>query len=150
MGLWGKLLVGYGDIQKNADSLMRDLLGGLSSTPLGPIASWLDDTVSAAVAGLGLQPADLRLRKPVLTDTANVAKSPGSDIGGMSQVQDRLRKIPLGVTDPQAIAQALEYQIEKTIAETTFTIAEIPLPGGGSIPLTVDLSTIAGVVGGGS
>ena len=148
MGLWGKLLVGYGDIQKNADSLMRDLLGGLSSTPLGPIASWLDDTVSAAVAGLGLEPADLRLRKPVLTDTANVVKSPGSDIGGMSKVQDRLRKIPLGVTDPQAIAQALEYQVEKTIAETTFTIAEIPLPGGSSIPLTVDLSTVAGILGG--
>lgn len=150
MGLWGKLLVGYGDIQKNADNLMRDLLGGLSSTPLGPIASWLDDTVSAAVAGLGLQPADLRLRKPVLTDTANVAKSPGSDIGGMSKVQDRLRQIPLGVTDPKAIAEALQYQIEKTIAETTFTIAEIPLPGGGSIPLTVDLSTVAGALGGGS
>lgn len=150
MGLWGRLLVGYGDIQKGIDGLMDDLIGGLSPTPLGPIASWLDDTVSAAVAGLGLEPADLRLRKPVLTDTANVAKSPGSDIGGMSKVQERLRKIPLGLTDPQAIADALEYQVQKTIAETTFTIAEIPLPGGGSIPLTVDLSTVAGVLGGGS
>ena len=152
MDVWGRLLVGYGDIQGSADELMDEMIDGLggSSGALGSIASWLGDTVSASVAALGLEPCDLRLRKPVLTDTANVIKSPGSDITGLSKVQDKLRSIPLGVTDPKALCEALEYQVERTISGTVFTLAEIPLPGGGSIPLTVDVATLAGALGGGS
>lgn len=152
MDVWGRLLVGYGDIQGSADELMdemiKDLGGG--SGALGSVASWLGDTVSASVAALGLEPCDLRLRKPVLTDSANVIKSPGSDIAGLSQAQDKLRGIPLGVTDPKALCEALEYQVERTISGTVFTLAEIPLPGGGSIPLTVDVATLVGALGGGS
>lgn len=152
MDVWGRLLVGYGDIQGSADELMNEMIDDLGgdSGALGSIASWLGDTVSASVAALGLEPCDLRLRKPVLTDTANVIKSPGSDITGLSKVQDKLRSIPLGVTDPKALCEALEYQVERTISGTVFTLAEIPLPGGGSIPLTVDVATLAGALGGGS
>ena len=152
MDVWGRLLVGYGDIQGAADELMGELIGGLGggSGALGSIASWLGDTVSASVAALGLEPCDLRLRKPVLTDSANVIKSPGSDITGLSKAQDKLRSIPLGVTDPKALCEALEYQVERTISGTVFTLAEIPLPGGGSIPLTVDVATLVGALGGGS
>ena len=152
MDIWGRLLVGYGDIQGAADELMGELIGGLGggSGALGSIASWLGDTVSSSVAALGLEPCDLRLRKPVLTDTANVIKSPGSDIAGISKAQDTLRKIPLGVTDPKALCEALEYHVERTISGTVFTLAEIPLPGGGSIPLTVDVATLVGALGGGS
>ena len=152
MDVWGRLLVGYGDIQGSADELMDEMIDDLGggSGALGSIASWLGDTVSASVAALGLEPCDLRLRKPVLTDTANVIKSPGSDITGLSKVQDKLRSIPLGVTDPKALCEALEYQVERTISGTVFTLAEIPLPGGGSIPLTVDVATLAGALGGGS
>lgn len=152
MDVWGRLLVGYGDIQGSADELMDEMIGDLGggSGALSSIASWLGDTVSASVAALGLEPCDLRLRKPVLTDSANVIKSPGSDIAGLSQTQDKLRSIPLGVTDPKALCEALEYQIERTISGTVFTLAEIPLPGGGSIPLTVDVATLVGALGGGS
>lgn len=152
MDVWGRLLVGYGDIQGSADELMDEMIKGLGggSGALGSIASWLGDTVSASVAALGLEPCDLRLRKPVLTDSANVIKSPGSDIAGFSQAQDKLRGIPLGVTDPKALCEALEYQVERTISGTVFTLAEIPLPGGGSIPLTVDVATLVGALGGGS
>ena len=152
MDVWGRLLVGYGDIQGSADELMDEMIDDLGggSGALSSIASWLGDTVSASVAALGLEPCDLRLRKPVLTDTANVIKSPGSDITGLSKVQDKLRSIPLGVTDPKALCEALEYQVERTISGAVFTLAEIPLPGGGSIPLTVDVATLAGALGGGS
>lgn len=152
MDVWGRLLVGYGDIQGSADELMDEMIKGLGggSGALGSIASWLGDTVSASMAALGLEPCDLHLRKPVLTDSANVIKSPGSDIAGLSQAQDKLRSIPLGVTDPKALCEALEYQVERTISSTVFTLAEIPLPGGGSIPLTVDVATLVGALGGGS
>ena len=152
MDIWGRLLVGYGDIQGSADELMGEMINDLGggSGALGSIASWLGDTVSSSVAALGLEPCDLRLRKPVLTDSANVIKSPGSDITGLSKAQDKLRSIPLGVTDPKALCEALEYQVERTISGTVFTLAEIPLPGGGSIPLTVDVATLVGALGGGS
>lgn len=152
MDVWGRLLVGYGDIQGSADELMGEMINDLGggSGALGSIASWLGDTVSASVAALGLEPCDLRLRKPVLTDSANVIKSPGSDITGLSKAQDKLRSIPLGVTDPKALCEALEYQVERTISGAVFTLAEIPLPGGGSIPLTVDVATLVGALGGGS
>ena len=152
MDVWGRLLVGYGDIQGSADELMDEMIDDLGggSGALSSIASWLGDTVSASVAALGLEPCDLRLRKPVLTDAANVIKSPGSDITGLSNAQDKLRSIPLGVTDPKALCEALEYQVERTVSGTVFTLAEIPLPGGGSIPLTVDVATLAGALGGGS
>ena len=98
MDVWGRLLVGYGDIQGSADELMdemiKDLGGG--SGALGSIASWLGDTVSASVAALGLEPCDLRLRKPVLTDSANVIKSPGSDIAGLSQCARQTAKYSVG------------------------------------------------------
>lgn len=152
MDVWGRLLVGYGDIQGSADELMGEMINDLGggSGALGSIASWLGDTASSSVAALGLEPCDLRLRKPVLTDTANVIKSPGSDIAGLSKTQDKLRSIPLGVTDPKALCEALEYQVERTISGTVFTLAGIPLPGGGSIPLTVDVATLVGALGGGS
>lgn len=152
MDVWGRLLVGYGDIQGSADELMGEMINDLGggSGALGSIASWLGDTASSSVAALGLEPCDLRLRKPVLTDTANVIKSPSSDIAGLSKTQDKLRSIPLGVTDPKALCEALEYQVERTISGTVFTLAEIPLPGGGSIPLTVDVATLVGALGGGS
>ena len=152
MDVWGRLLVGYGDIQGSADELMGEMINDLGggSGALGSIASWLGDTVSSSVAALGLEPCDLRLRKPVLTDTANVIRSPGSDIAGLSKAQDKLRSIPLGVTDPKALCEALEYQVERTISGTVFTLAEIPLPGDGSIPLTVDVATLVGALGGGS
>lgn len=152
MDVWGRLLVGYRDIQGSADELMGEMINDLGggSGALGSIASWLGDTASSSVAALGLEPCDLRLRKPVLTDTANVIKSPGSDIAGLSKTQDKLRSIPLGVTDPKALCEALEYQVERTISGTVFTLAEIPLPGGGSIPLTVDVATLVGALGGGS
>lgn len=152
MDVWGRLLVGYGDIQGSADELMGEMINDLGggSGALGSIASWLGDTVSSSVAALGLEPCDLRLRKPVLTDTANVIRSPGSDITGLSKAQDKLRSIPLDVTDPKALCEALEYQVERTISGTVFTLAEIPLPGGGSIPLTVDVATLVGALGGGS
>lgn len=152
MDVWGRLLVGYGDIQGAADELMGELIDGLGGDggALGSIASWFGDTVSASVAALGLEPCDLRLRKPVLTDSANVIKSPGSDIANLSKAQDNLRSMPLGVTDPKALCEALDYQVERTIGDVVFTLAEIPLPGGGSIPLTVDVATLAGALGGGS
>ena len=135
MDVWGKLLVAYGDIGDGLASLFDELVGGLSAFGLNPLATWLSDTLDATVRALGFEPADLRLKKPVLTDSANVLAK--TDLGNAADAQELLRSLPLGSSDPVAVLQALGYEVEERISETTFTLAEIPMPGGGTIPVTI-------------
>ncbi|OUP07430.1 hypothetical protein [Collinsella sp. An2] len=147
MGLWGELLLGYGDLAAGLSSLMDDLVGGLSTFGMGPIASWLGERVEGAVRGLGFEPVDLSVRKPVLTDSGNVLARAG--LPGASAAQDLLRSLTIGTTDPAAIARAIGYELGEYVASATITLAEIPLPGGGSLPLTVRLRDVIAPLTGG-
>lgn len=148
MGLWGKLLISYGDVHEGLSGISERLLEGLAPFGLGPIATWIGERVDGAVSALDIAPVDLSLKKPVLTDSANVLAR--SDVPALVRAQDLLRSIPLGTADPGAIVQAIGYEIESYIDEAVFTLAEIPLPGGGSIPLTIRLRDVATALGGGS
>lgn len=148
MDLWGKLLISYGDVGERLNSLMDELLGGIKTIGGGPIADWLSNRIDGAVRGLGLEAVDLRLRKPVLTDSSNVIVY--ADTPGLADAQQLLRSIPAGSTDPEAMLQAFGYEVGEYLTSIEFTIAEIPLPGGGSIPLTVRLRDLSGTLGGGS
>ena len=148
MGLWGSLLSAYGDVAESLSSLTDSLLGGLESMGLGPVARWMGDCVDGAVGALDIEPVDLRSLKPVITDTANVLEH--SDVSGITDVQELLRSLPLGSTDPAALMEALGYRVREELAQTTITLVEIPLPGGGSVPLTVRVrDLLGGVVGAG-
>lgn len=146
MDLWGDLLLGYGDMSAALDEAADDLLGGVSSFGLGPVGTWLKDRVQGVVHGLGFEAVDLSLRKPVLTDSANVLSHSG--MTGLADAQGLLRSLPAGTTDPAALLQAVGYDAGEYMASLEFTLAEIPLPGGGSIPLTIRLRDIAGMLGG--
>lgn len=146
MDLWGRLLVSYGDLSQGLSDMADDLLGSLDGMGAGPIASWLRDRLGDAVHALDLEPVDLRLKKPVLTDTSNVIARSG--MASLGDAQGLLRSIPLGTTDPGALLQAVGYQVGDYIASAEFTIAEIPLPAGGSIPLTIRLRDVLGTSGG--
>ena len=147
MDLWGRLLISYGDLGSHLGDLTDELLDGLKTLGGGPIADWLSSRIDGAVRGLGLEAVDLRLRKPVLTDSANVIAR--ADIPGLADAQELLRSIPAGSTDPAALLQAIGYEVGERLLSLEFTFAEIPLPGGGSIPLTIRLRDVAGAVGGG-
>ena len=84
-----------------------------------------------------MEPVDLSLVKPVLTDTSHVIARSG--MSGLADAQELMRSLPVGATDPEALLTALGYGAVETIDELTFTLAEIPLPGGGSLPLTIRL-----------
>lgn len=142
MGLWGRLLGAYGGVAKGLSSLMDDLLGGLESIGLGPVARWMGDCVDGAVRALDIEPVDLRSLKPVLTDSANVLAH--ADVPAITDVQKLLRSLPLGSTDPAALMEALGYRVREELSSTTITLAEIPLPGGGSVPLTVRVRDLMG------
>ncbi|MCI7729992.1 hypothetical protein [Enorma burkinafasonensis] len=121
---------------------MDDLLGGLESIGLGPVARWMGDCVDGAVRALDIEPVDLRSLKPVLTDSANVLAH--ADVPAITDVQELLRSLPLGSTDPAALMEALGYRVREELSSTTITLAEIPLPGGGSVPLTVRVRDLMG------
>lgn len=148
MDLWGKLLISYGDLGDKLNDLTNDLLGGLKKVGGGPVADWLSNRIDGAVRGLGLEAVDLRLRKPVLTDSANVIAH--ADVPQLADAQGLLRSIPATATDSEAVVQALGYEVGEHLAGLEFTLAEIPLPNGGSIPLTVRLRDLTGIFGDGS
>lgn len=147
MDLWGDLLVSYGDAAEGLGGVTDGLLEGLDSIGAGPVARWLGDRIAGVMKGLGLEPVDLSLRKPVLTDTSRVLSRSGAD--GLASVQDMLRSIPAGATDPAAILEAVGYEVGNYLTSLEFTVAEIPLPTGGSIPLTIRLRDLVGAGGDG-
>lgn len=145
MDLWGDLLVSYSDAADGLEGAFSNLTDGLESWGLGPVASWLRDVLEGAVGALDIEPVDMRQRKPVLTDSAQVIAR--SDVPGLADVQALVRSLPVGESDPAALLQAVGYEAGECIASLEFTIAEIPLPGGGSIPLTIRLRDIVGAAG---
>ena len=70
--LWGELLCGYGDAYGTVGDTANKLFDGLDAVGAGGAASWLKSKMSEMVATLGFEPADLRLRKPVLCATQDV------------------------------------------------------------------------------
>ena len=148
MDLWGDLLMGYGDVASQLDEVMDGLLGGLTSLGAGPVATWLGERVRGSLAAVGFEPVDLSSRKPVLTDSSNVISAAGMTV--LADAQGALRSLSVETMDPEALLQALGYEVGERLAETEFTIAEIPLPGGGSIPLKVRLRDLVGAREGGS
>ena len=97
------------------------------------------------MGALGLDPVDLSLRKPVLADSARVLEDAGAT--GVVDVQEMLRSIPVGSLDADAILRAIGYEVGTYIESLEFTVAEIPLPNGGSIPITVRLRDVIGPIG---
>lgn len=147
MGLWGSLLVAYGGAGDALGSLFDQLLGGLTSFGAGPIASWLSDSVEGVISGLGFEPVDMRVAKPVLTDSSAVIAQ--ADIPALADVQETLRSLAISSTDPKAIAEAVGYEVGERVLSTSVTLAEIPLPSGGTIPLEVRIGdVIEGVAAG--
>ena len=147
MELWGDLLVAYGDMGEALSAKVDELTGRLGALGAGPIARWLRDRLGDIVGALGLEPVDLTLLKPVLVDSSNVIAR--SDFSGLADIKARLRELPVGSTDPGALLEAVGYEVGRRLDEAEFTIAELPLPFGGSIPLTIRLRDVASAREGG-
>ena len=94
---------------------------------------------------MGLEPADLRLRKPVLTNTQNVLDAAG--YGEVSSARELVARLP-DTDDPAALARALGRQVVNELGGGVFTIAELEVPGTGvRIPLTLDAGALLGAMG---
>ena len=142
MELWGSLLVGYGSAYGSLAEVGGDFLDGLDGVMGGTVGAWLKDQLKGVMRDAGLEPVDMRLRKPVLTNTQDVLDQAGLDT---STIRDLVARLP-DATSAADLARSVGIDLGSWAGGDSITVAELPLPGtGASIPLTVDLRTLAGV-----
>jgi hypothetical protein len=79
--LWGTLLVDYGSAYGTMSSHVNGFLDGMGSVFGEESASWLKGRISSIVEAAGLQPADMRVRKPVLVHSQRVLDKAGEGRG---------------------------------------------------------------------
>lgn len=139
---WGSLLVGYSSAYDNVAEVGGEFLDGLDGVLGGSVGSWLRERLKGALRDVGLQPVDLRLRKPVLTNSRDVL-----DQAGLDQVQ-MVRELVSALPDTASaldLARELGLRLVNEVGGDEFTVAELPLPGtGSSLPVTVDLLGLGG------
>ena len=142
MGLWGDLLEGYGSAYGDIAEAGSEFLDGLDGVTGGSVGSWLRGHLKSALEGAGLDPVDLRPRKPVLTHSQNVFDKAG--LGQLSSARELIEALPES-GDALAYARSLGMSLVNEVGSGEFTIAELSVPGTDlSIPLTVDLSRLGG------
>ncbi len=141
-GLWGRLLVAYGSSYDSVEGAVGGFLDGVDGVFGGTVGSWLKQKLKWVVDAAGFAPADMRARKPVLTNTGNVLGRAGFD--KLGKARSLVQSIPVGA-DAAGLVGALGIGSAGGMPGSAYTIAELPIPGTGvSVPLTVDLSRIGG------
>lgn len=141
-GLWGRLLMDYGAGFGHLSQIADDFLGGVSFLFGERVASWLRGKIADAIAAAGFEPADMRLRKPVLVNSQSVL-----DAAGYSKAQEVRQLVQTLPDDPAQVYSWAWGQVASHLGDGgKVTIAEVPIPGvpGASVPLTIDLRRLAG------
>ena len=139
--LWGRLLVAYGSGHESVSSSVRELLGRIDGVAGSQFASGLGRRLGSIVEAVGFEPADMRLRKPVLVNSQTVLDRAGLWRG--SEVRELVASLP---ADSQGQAMIGIEQVRQRFGGKELTIAELPVPGTTiRIPLTVRLEDLMGV-----
>lgn len=139
-GLWGRLLVAYGSAAEGLSGVANSLFDGLDSLGLGVIGDWLQERLVGIVDALGFQPADLRLKKPVLCATQDILDQEGS--GSSADIRRYLQAMPTDGSVGELLAAFGRTYVDD-LRDVEFTVAELPIPGTEiKIPLTVSLGQL--------
>lgn len=142
MGLWGDLLVGYGSAYQSVGDAGAEFLDGLDGVLGGSVGAWLRGRLEQVLRAAGFEPVDMRLRKPVLTNTQDVLDQAGLE--SLSTVRSLVNALP-DSGSAFDLARAAGLWLVDEVGGDRFTVAEIPVPGTDlSIPLTINLSELGG------
>ena len=140
--LWGTALHAYGAAYENIGTAVGDFLGLLDGVLGGSVASELRDALTALAGATDFAPTDLRMRKPVLTNTQNVFDKAG--LSGAGEARRLIETLPSS-GNPAELAAALDVDVRNELGTGAFVVAELPIPGTDiSIPLSIDVSSLAG------
>lgn len=127
--LWARVLVSYGSAYTGVGGIADSFFDGVDGVFGGSAAAWLKGKLTKLMGALGLEPADMRVRKPVLTNTAHVLGKAGIDPEG------KVRHFVQAVSGGAGLAEIAQ-------------LAGVSLPadnGGDSV--SVDLPRLEGVAG---
>lgn len=139
LGLWGRSLVGYGSLATSVSSTVGDFLGNLDGVFGGTVGSWLANRLDETISLLGIQPADMRLRKPVTVNSQDVLDKGGLE--GTGTVRTLVEALP--ESDRSWTTRGHWAFGRPTSSGPTITVANLEIPGTDiSIPLTVDVSRL--------
>lgn len=137
-GLWGRLLVAYGNAYQGLGDAVEGFFGKMDGVFGGTVGGWLRDRLAGSMRVLGLQPADMRMRKPVLVHTKKVLGQSGLEPTG--KVRSLLQALPDHGSAIE-LAHALGCWVWDEREAHEMTLAELPIPGtDSSVPLTIDLT----------
>ena len=140
MDLWGSLLMGYGSAYGSVAERGGAFLDSLDGVLGGTVGSWLKGRLKQVMSDAGLEPVDLRLRKPVLVNTQDVLDQGGFDQA--SSVRELVSALPSSASS-EDFARSVGIWLSDEVGSDEFTMAELPIPGTDlSIPLTIDLSRL--------
>ena len=135
LDLWGKMLVSYGDAGRGLEEAFDELMRGLDSQGLGSVGSWLGDRLTGVVRALDMQPVDMRPRKPVLVDSSDVLAR--SDVPALVDGQTALRELSKVDLDFEGMARAVGYDLGERMTSLEIILAEVRLPSGRVVPITL-------------
>lgn len=135
--LWGGLLMSYGTAYEGLGDAVGGFLDKADGVFGGSAGAWLKRKISQAMGTLGLEPADMRARRPVLVSAREVLAHAGIDVDG--KVAQLVRMLPscLSASD---VARAADIWIGEEVRRDGFVVADLTIPGTDkSVPLSVDL-----------
>lgn len=142
--LWGSILVGYGSLFETVATQAGGFLDNLDGLFSSHIGRWLKDKISGFMTETGFDSVDLRLKKPLLTNTANIFKAAG--VSQSEKIRSFVQKLPdhASITD---IAAGLGVELKNKLLEKEFVLAELAIPGTDiSIPFKIKLRDALGGV----
>lgn len=140
--LWGTALHAYGSAYESIGSAVGDFLGLLDGVLGGSVAAELRDTLTDLAGSAGFAPTDLRMRKPVLTNSQNVFDKAG--LSGIGEARRLIELLPSS-GNPAELAAALGVEVRNELGTGTFVVSELPIPGTDiSIPLSLDVGSLVG------
>ena len=137
LAVWGRALVAYGSAYDDVGGAASELMGRLDGVSGSSVGRDLSARLAAIVEQAGFAPADMRLRKPVLTGTAEVLGKAGVSDG--LGVRSLVESLPSSGS-PEELAAALGRHVINRFGSSRVTVAELRIPGTDLvIPLTLDL-----------
>ncbi|MBR3316724.1 MAG: hypothetical protein IKG21_02730 [Atopobiaceae bacterium] len=139
-GLWGRLLVAYGNRFEGLRGEVDGYVGSMDGLFGGTVGSWLRGRIVWVLGSLGLEPADMRMRKPALVGTDQVLRKAGIEPTG--KLRSMVQSLP-SQGSALEVAHALGCWVWDERGGVGDVLAELPIPGTSvSVPLTLDLGDL--------
>lgn len=140
MELWSRVLMGYQSGYEQIGSIAGDFLDGFDRISGGTVGHWLKEQFKQMMHDIGLDPPDLRMRKPVLVHTSYITNQAG--VSRLDQFRSVVRKLS-STASLKEVAQAFGIELLADAFDEEIVIAELSMGEGlPSIPFSISIGSL--------